>query len=70
VSEKSPPFLLIHGAEDPTVPPHQAELLKVALEKATVDVQLHLIAGGGHGIGGPEVARLTDAFFDKQLKRP
>ena len=47
---------------------HQAELLRDALEKAGVKVQLHLVKGASHGIGGREVNELVDAFFDKYLK--
>jgi acetyl esterase/lipase len=70
VSKDSPPFLLIHGDADPVVPAHQAELLNEALRKAGVDVRLHLIKGGGHGIGGKEVNEMIDEFFDKHLKAP
>ena len=68
VSKETPPFLLIHGDQDPVVPPHQAELLRDALKKTGVEVQLHLVKGAGHGVGGKEVNDLIDAFFDKRLK--
>jgi acetyl esterase/lipase len=68
VGKDSPPFLLIHGEADPVVPAHQAELLNEALKKAGVEVRLHLVKGGGHGVGGKEVNALVDEFFDKHLK--
>jgi acetyl esterase/lipase len=70
VSKDCPPFLLIHGDQDPLVPPHQAELLADALKSAGIEVKLHLVAGAGHGVGGREVNDLIDQFFDSHLKRP
>jgi acetyl esterase/lipase len=68
VGKDAPPFLLIHGDQDPLVPPHQAELLFEALKQAGIEVKLHLVAGAGHGVGGREVNDLIDAFFDQHLK--
>jgi acetyl esterase/lipase len=68
VSKDCPPFLLIHGGEDPLVPAHQAELLAEALGKAGVEVKVHLVPGAGHGVGGREVNELIDAFFDRHLQ--
>jgi acetyl esterase/lipase len=68
VSQDDPPFLLVHGTEDRTVPFQQAESLHAALSKAGVDSTLLKIEGGGHGIGGPEVLQRVKAFFDKHLR--
>lgn len=68
IGKETPPFLLIHGDQDPVVPAHQAELLHEALQKAGIEVRIHLVKGGGHDIGGREVNELVDAFFDKHLK--
>jgi acetyl esterase/lipase len=68
ISKETPPFLLVHGDRDPLVPAHQAELLSQALAKAGVAVQLHLVPGAGHGVGGREVNDRVDAFFDRHLK--
>lgn len=68
VSKETPPFLIIHGDQDPVVPANQAELLHEALRKAGVVTKLHLVQGAGHGIGGREVNDLTLAFFDKNLR--
>jgi acetyl esterase/lipase len=68
VTKDSPPFLLIHGEADNIVPAHQSELMYESLKKAGVDVKLHLVKGGGHGVGGKEVNDMVDEFFDKHLK--
>ena len=49
VSSDDPPFLLLHGDADPTVPFEQSEIIKTALSKAGVEVELLKIPGGGHG---------------------
>lgn len=69
VSKDDPPFLILHGDQDPVVPAHQAELLHAALKKAGVETHLHLVKGAGHGFGGGEIQELTRAFFDKHLKK-
>jgi acetyl esterase/lipase len=69
VDKDDPPFLLIHGALDPVVPAHQAELLHRALQNAGVEVTMRLIEGAGHGIGGRESAESIECFFDKHLKK-
>lgn len=65
-----PPFLIIHGDQDVTVPPHQNVLLYEALKRTGLTVHIHTIEGAGHGIGigGPETDSLTDRFFDHYLK--
>jgi acetyl esterase/lipase len=71
VSKDDPPFLIVHGDQDPLVPLHQSQLLEAALKKAGVPVQLVIIRGGGHG--GPqfqdqERRGLITAFLDRHLK--
>jgi acetyl esterase/lipase len=68
VSKDAPPFLHVHGTDDKTVPIGQAERLHAALRKAGVDSTLVKIEGGGHAIGGPEVARRVEAFLAKHLR--
>jgi acetyl esterase/lipase len=68
-----PPFLIMHGEQDPLVPFNQSELLVVALERVGARVSLHPIAGAGHG--GPafetaEVSSLVRDFFEMHLGRP
>jgi len=70
LSDGAPPFLIVHGDQDATVPHHQSELLYEALQAAGRQVRFHTVEGGGHGvgIGGPEVDRAVDQFFDRHLK--
>ncbi len=67
VSADAPPFLIVHGTEDKTVPLEQAELLHAALKKVEADSTLVKMEGGGHGIRGPEIGKRVAAFFDKHL---
>jgi acetyl esterase/lipase len=71
VTRDAPPFLIVHGEQDPLVPCHQSELLYEALKRAPSDVTFYKIAGAGHG--GPEfntdmMRAAVQAFFDKHLK--
>jgi len=67
-TDDDPPFLLVHGDADPIVPYEQAEMFCDALKKAGVDVTLLTVKGGGHGVGGPEVIRRVNLFFDRHLR--
>jgi len=49
VSSQTPPFFLIHGEADTTVPYEQSLLMKAALSNAGVPVELLCIPGAGHG---------------------
>lgn len=69
ISKDAPPFLIVHGDEDKTVPLSQSESLHESLKKAGIDVTLHVVKGGGHGFGGPEIDKLVADFFDKHLKK-
>jgi acetyl esterase len=60
VSEKSPPFLLIHGTDDTVVPFAQSERFCDKLKESNVGCELYPIKGGGHGAGSWEALRLTD----------
>ncbi len=75
VTSDDPPFLIMHGDKDMSVPLHQSELLLDALKKAGVDASLYVVKGGGHGLRGgketpDELFRMVADFFDKQLKQP
>lgn len=48
VSKDAPPFLIIHGIDDSTVPFRQGELLHDRLEEAGCDVKLIAIEGAKH----------------------
>ncbi len=71
VSRDDPPFLIVHGDKDPTVPINQSELLFAALKKAGVSAHFHTIRGAGHGGPGfndPQISDMVSAFFDQTLK--
>ncbi len=70
VSADDPPFLIVHGDQDKTVPLNQSRLLYEALTKTGVSAHFHTIKGAGHGqgFGGPEIAPMVSGFFDSVLK--
>jgi acetyl esterase/lipase len=70
VTPDDPPFLIVHGDADPTVPFHQSQLLFAALKQAGVSVHFHTVKGAGHGqgFGGREIEQLVNEFFDRCLK--
>jgi dipeptidyl aminopeptidase/acylaminoacyl peptidase len=71
VTPDDPPFLILHGEQDPLVPVHQSELLFAALSQARVNVTFHKIAGAGHGgpqFTTPPVRAMVRAFLDQHLK--
>ena len=68
VSKDDPPFLIIHGENDMTVPASQSELLASKLKAAGVPVTLIVAEGRGHGVGGPAFGPEITSFFDKNLK--
>jgi acetyl esterase/lipase len=67
-SKDAAPILIVHGTDDATVPLEQAELFYAALKKAGAEATFVKIIGGGHGIGGPEVLKRVQAFFEKHLR--
>ena len=58
VTKDAPPFMIIHGTNDNTVPFNQGELLYDILEKAGCDVKLIAIEGADHA---------DMQFFQKEL---
>ncbi len=68
VTEKAPPFLLIHGDADPLVPLQQSQKMLAALKAKNVPAELIVKAGGGHPwfTIHEEVQVIAD-WFDKQL---
>jgi acetyl esterase/lipase/enterochelin esterase-like enzyme len=71
VTKEAPPFLIVHGEQDPLVPLHQSELLYQALKVAKADVTFYKIAGAGHGsaeFNTPMMQAAVLAFFDRHLK--
>jgi acetyl esterase/lipase len=73
VTSDDPPFLIMHGGDDPLVHPRQSRWLYEALRAKKVPAQLKIIDGAKHG--GPEFAtpehrKMILQFFDKTLKHP
>jgi acetyl esterase/lipase len=68
VTPGDPPFLIMHGDQDPLVPINQSELLEAALRKAGVPVTFHVVQGAGHGFRGDELNRMVSDFFRKYLQ--
>ncbi len=68
VTDKAPPFLIIHGDADPMVPLAQSEMLLAALKAAGVPAELIVKKGGGHPwLTIPEEVQIMADWFDKQL---
>ena len=69
VTKDDPPFLIVHGDKDQSVPHNQSQLLYEALKKAGVKVRFHTVKGAGHGrFNSPQVDKMVDDFFDRHLK--
>jgi acetyl esterase/lipase len=73
VSPETAPLLIVHGAEDPTVPLGQSTGFQARLQQAGADSTLRVISGAGHGgdsFLAPELREEIVAFFARHLKRP
>jgi dipeptidyl aminopeptidase/acylaminoacyl peptidase len=76
VSSSSAPMLLLHGDADTTVPFHMAEIMRVAMIKAGVDVKLIRLPGGSHDFAGeaggrpdwPDFFSESVGWMDRHLK--
>ena len=69
VSKDDPPFLILHGDQDRTVPVDQSRRLHAALTKAGVASTLYEVKGAGHGFGRrPEALEMVDGFFGEHLR--
>lgn len=53
VSSDDPPFLILQGDQDTTVPPEQSEEFYQRLHAAGVSAQLVMVKGGRHGLQQP-----------------
>lgn len=70
VKKDAPPFLIIHGDQDHTVPFGQGELLHDRLEEAGVDVKLLVLEGADHAdvrFFQEEIWQRITAFFQDKL---
>lgn len=69
VSALDPPFLIIHGTDDPLVPFDQSERFYEELQQVGVTAHLIRVQGGGHGgFRSLELDRRVRLFFDKCLR--
>ncbi|MES2697720.1 MAG: alpha/beta hydrolase [Verrucomicrobiota bacterium] len=70
LEKTDPPFLIVHGDADATVPHHQSVLLYEAAVAHKVAVHFITIRGGGHGTAFPyrELHPVVASFFAEQLK--
>lgn len=70
VSKDDPPFLIVQGTLDLLVPAIHSERLHERLTAAGVESKLVTVKGKGHGWGGPDAARTTEAairFLSERL---
>ena len=71
VSKDDPPFYILHGDADKTVPLDQSERLHAALKKAGVETTLKVFPGAGHADGpfhSGETRGSVAEFFAEHLK--
>ena len=68
ISKDDPPFLILQGENDPTVPVGVTESFFAALKAGGVDATLEIATGRAHGVGGPKFQPMIKEFFDKHLK--
>ena len=77
VSKDDPPFLILHGDMDNTVPLDQSQTFYDRLVKSDVPATLVVVKNAGHGfqpVGGTvspspsELSTMTADFFDRYLK--
>lgn len=69
IDSQDPPFLIVHGDQDPLVPHQQSRILDEALDQSQVTAELIIVPGGGHGpFREPKQLDKVRQFFDKVLK--
>jgi acetyl esterase/lipase len=75
VTSAAPPFLILHGTNDPLVRPRQSDRLMQSLQKAGVAVMLIKVEGAEHDLTTPgqspspeELTATVVDFFVKNLK--
>ena len=64
--KSKPPVLLVHGADDPMVPPASLDAARGALDNVGVEVGAHMRPGLGHGID-PGGLQLAAEFLSRVL---
>ncbi len=77
IDANDPPFLILHGDQDQSIPLEQSQILFEALQKSGVPAELIIVKNAGHSflaIGGRikpniiELAQKVADFFDQHLK--
>lgn len=72
LDKNDPPFLILHGTADTTVPLAQSELLAAELKKHGVENELVIVEGAPHTFHlqpkQKDLRPVVLAFFDKHLK--
>ena len=73
ISKNTPPFLVIHGLKDVTIPFNQSELLVAALQRADIPVKFVPIPDACHYLGEipanfDYAIRLMSDFFHEHMK--
>jgi acetyl esterase/lipase len=69
IAPGSPPFLIMHAEDDPTVPVENSLRLRSALRSANIRVETHIFPDGGHGFGISRVANVTTSVWPELLAR-
>ncbi len=68
VTSDDPPFLIVHGDQDPLVHWQQSQILADALRESKCNVTLRIIPGAGHGrFRDPQITEDSFRFFEKTL---
>ena len=72
INNKTPPFLIIHGMVDLTVPYCQSKVLKIALDSESIESELISVRDGGHGknVFKEEFQDKMVIFFKNELNKP
>lgn len=71
LSEKTPPFLLFHGAQDRIVPPNQTKILHEALKKHGIPSERIVVKNAGHAGDvwrQPTIEKIMIKFLNRYLK--
>lgn len=73
VAKGNPPFLILHGDSDQTVPLSESQNLARAIKEQGVDVQLDILPGAGHGGAAfftPQMQQRVAGFFRQSMHEP
>lgn len=71
LNDNTPPFMLIHGENDDTIPVNSSRLLYRALTNAGVEADFYEIQGAGHAtaeLWQPDIQNIMFEFFERVLQ--